>query len=111
MKLCVAATHFRHSALRIRLGLSRAEGFHAAALLGYFGRTVLKARGAKSVVSPVVIVNGRIVAVWFLEERAKSFTVDVQPFGKLDAKVHRGIAQEAEALGQFLGERCDAQFS
>ncbi len=30
--------------------------------------------------SPVVIVNGRIVAVWFLEEHAKSFVVDVQPF-------------------------------
>jgi len=61
--------------------------------------------------SPVVIVNGRIVAVWFLEERAKSFVVDVQPFSTLDAKVRRGIAQEAEALGTFLGERCDAQFT
>jgi hypothetical protein len=61
--------------------------------------------------SPVVIVNGRIVAVWFLEERAKSFVVDVQPFETLDAKVRRGIAQEAEALGLFLGERCDVQFA
>jgi hypothetical protein len=56
--------------------------------------------------SPVVIVNGRVVAVWFLEERAKSFVVDVQPFSPLDAKVRRGIAQEAEALGLFLGARC-----
>jgi winged helix DNA-binding protein len=61
--------------------------------------------------SPVIIVNGRIVAVWFLEERAKSFVVDVQPFGTLDAKVRRGIAQEAGALGGFLGERCDVVFS
>jgi hypothetical protein len=61
--------------------------------------------------SPVVIVNGRIVAVWFLEERAKSFTVDVQPFETLDAKARRGIAQEAEALGSFLGARCEAQFA
>jgi hypothetical protein len=61
--------------------------------------------------SPVVIVNGRIVAVWFLEERAKSFVVDVQPFSTLDAKIRRGIAQEAAALGTFLGERCDAQFT
>jgi hypothetical protein len=60
--------------------------------------------------SPVVIVNGRIVAVWFLEEHAKSFVVDVQPFEALDVKVRRGIAQEAEALGAFLGERCEAQF-
>jgi hypothetical protein len=61
--------------------------------------------------SPVVIINGRIVAVWFLEERAKSFVVDVQPFSPLDAKVRRGIAQEAKELGTFLGERCDVTFS
>ena len=61
--------------------------------------------------SPVVIVSGRIVAVWFLEERAKSFVVDLQPFQTLDAKIRRGIAQEAEALGAFLGERCDVQFN
>jgi hypothetical protein len=61
--------------------------------------------------SPVVIVNGRIVAVWFLEERAKSFVVDVQPFSRLDAKIRRGIGQEAEALGTFLGERCNVTFS
>jgi hypothetical protein len=61
--------------------------------------------------SPVVIVNGRIVAVWFLEEHAKSFVVDVQPFAPFDAKTRRGITQEAEALGVFLGARCDAQFA
>ena len=61
--------------------------------------------------SPVVIVGGRIVAVWFLEERAKAFTVDVQPFGALDSRVRRGIAAEAEALGRFLDARCDVQFS
>jgi hypothetical protein len=60
--------------------------------------------------SPVVIVGGRIVAIWFLEERAKAFTLDVQPFGTLDANVRRGLAAEAEALGVFLGARCDVQF-
>jgi hypothetical protein len=60
--------------------------------------------------SPVVIVNGRIVAVWFLEERARAFTVDVQPFGTLDAKVRHGLSAEAEALGVFLGARCDVQY-
>jgi hypothetical protein len=61
--------------------------------------------------SPVVIVGGRIVAVWFLEERAKSFTVDVQPFGPLDAKTRLGIAAEAEALGVYLAARCDVQYT
>jgi len=59
--------------------------------------------------SPVVIVGGRIVAVWFLEERAKGFTVDVQPFKTLDARTRRGIASESEALGVYLGASCEAQ--
>ena len=61
--------------------------------------------------SPVVIVGGRIVSVWFLEERARSFTVDVQAFETLDAKIRRGIATEAEALGHFLGARCDVTYT
>ena len=60
--------------------------------------------------SPVVLVNGRIVAIWFVEERAKAFTLDVQPFGALGTKVRRGIAAEAEALGIFLGARCDVEY-
>jgi uncharacterized protein YcaQ len=61
--------------------------------------------------SPVVIVGGRIAAVWFLEARATAFTVDVQPFETLDAKVRRGVADEAAALGKFLGARCDVHYS
>lgn len=61
--------------------------------------------------SPVVIVGGRIIAVWFLEERAKAFTVDVQSFAPLDAKVRRGITEEAAALGTFLGARCDVAYA
>ena len=53
--------------------------------------------------SPVVLVSGRIVAVWFLEQRARAYTVDVRPFGPLDKRVRSGIEQEAHALGRFLG--------
>ncbi len=61
--------------------------------------------------SPVVIAGGRIVAVWFLEERAKGFTVDVQPFGRLDDRLRRDIGGEASALSEFLGSRCDVTYS
>jgi hypothetical protein len=61
--------------------------------------------------SPVVLVGGRIVAVWFLEERAKGFTIDVQPFATLEKKTRRGLADEAEALGRFLGARCDVTYA
>jgi len=60
--------------------------------------------------SPVVLVGGRIVAVWFLEERAKGFTIDVQPFATLEKKTRRGLAHEAEALGTYLGARCDITY-
>ncbi len=60
--------------------------------------------------SPVVIASGRIVAVWFLEERLKAFTIDVQPFAPLDKSVRLGLQREAEALGKFLGARCDVEF-
>lgn len=58
--------------------------------------------------SPVVLVSGRIVAVWFLEQRAKTFTVDIRPFAPLGARVRDGIHREADALGRFLGARCEA---
>ena len=61
--------------------------------------------------SPVVIVGGRIVAVWFLVQRAKTFTVDVRPFAGLDKRVRDGIHAEAEALAQFVGARCDVVFT
>lgn len=61
--------------------------------------------------SPVVIVGGRIVAVWVLVQRAKTFTVDVRPFARLDKRVRDGIHAEAEALGEFVGARCDARFA
>jgi hypothetical protein len=61
--------------------------------------------------SPVVIASGRIVAVWFLEQRAKAFTIDVQPFTPLDKPVRRGLQREAEALGTFLGAHCDVQYT
>ena len=61
--------------------------------------------------SPVVIVSGRIVAVWFLEQRAKTFAVDVRPFARLDKRVRDGIHEEAGALEPFVGARCDVVFN
>jgi hypothetical protein len=44
--LSSTATHFRHGALRIILGLNRAEGFNAGPLLSLFGASVPDARRA-----------------------------------------------------------------
>jgi uncharacterized protein YcaQ len=61
--------------------------------------------------SPVVIVGGRVVAVWFLEQRVKTFVVDVRPFAALSKAVRDGIHDEAEALAGFVGARCDVAFA
>jgi hypothetical protein len=73
-----------------------------------FYKRVYRAQGW---LSPVAIISGRVVAVWFLEEQARAFTVDVRPFTRLDKRTRLGIGQEAEALGRFLGARCAAQFA
>jgi hypothetical protein len=62
-------------------------------------------------ISPVVIVRGRAIAVWFLEERTRASTVDVRPFAALDRRTRAGIDAEAQALGRFLGRRCDVEFA
>jgi hypothetical protein len=60
--------------------------------------------------SPVIVVGGRIVAIWLLEQRARSYVVDVRPFAPLDARVKEGIRQEADALSRFIGAHCDVVF-
>jgi DNA glycosylase AlkZ-like len=59
--------------------------------------------------SPVVLVGGRIVAIWLLEQRAKAFTLDVRPFEALSSRLRAGLEREAEALGYFLGARCEVR--
>lgn len=91
MKLCVAATHYRHSALRIALGLSRAEGFLASPLLAHFGATVLDARSAlrKSLVarpSPMEVMQ------WELAHGLALAAGSVGPMGRMSRRVRGGAA-------------------
>ncbi|WP_457324713.1 hypothetical protein [Roseateles sp. P5_E11] len=98
MKLCVAATHFRHSALRIVLGLSRPEGFHAAPLLGQFGSTVLQARALLR-----AALAKRPSQVEVLQwELARGLTLaggSVGPMGRMSRKVRGGAAALVAASG------------
>jgi hypothetical protein len=59
--------------------------------------------------SPVVLVGGRIVAIWLLEQRAKVFTLDVRPFEALNSRLRDGLEREADALGHFLGAPCEVR--
>lgn len=78
-------------------------------LLGYRNRDLhLQPRFARRVnagggmVKPVLIVNGRVEAVWRLTRRAEILQVDVEPFGHLASWVGNSLQQEVEDVGRFL---------
>lgn len=54
-------------------------------------------------VSPVLLVDGRMVGVWKHVQKGRSLVVEVEPFGKLPRWVKPGIEEEAERLAEFLG--------
>lgn len=54
-------------------------------------------------VSPVLLVNGRMVGVWKYEQKSRTLTVEVEAFGKLPRWVKPYIEEEAEKLAAFLG--------
>lgn len=74
---------------------------HAAKLMtGDFKSRVHRPQGW---VSPVLLVDGRIDGVWRHEKKGKRLVVDIQPFARVPKWVMRGVEQEAESLGSFLG--------
>ena len=62
-------------------------------------------------ISPVVLRGGAIVGVWFPSTTAKRLTLGVELFGRVSPAVREGVEREAEAMGRFLGVRCDARFA
>ncbi|HEV3231410.1 MAG TPA: winged helix DNA-binding domain-containing protein [Candidatus Dormibacteraeota bacterium] len=53
--------------------------------------------------SPVLLVDGRMEAVWGHEVRGRKVEVRVRPFAKLAPAVRRGVERETELLARFLG--------
>ncbi len=54
-------------------------------------------------ISPVLLVNGRIVGVWRHERKGRRLVVEMEPFGRLPAWAHTQLEAEAERLAAFLG--------
>jgi len=52
--------------------------------------------------SPVVLVDGRVAAVWSSERTRRRLQVRVKPFGPLPAVVRTAVRDEAEDLRRFL---------
>ena len=58
-------------------------------------------------VSPVVLVEGKAAGVWRHERTGDRVSVTVEAVGRPTPAVKRGIAEEAERLGTFLGAPVD----
>lgn len=98
--------------------LARAEPPDAARLLPAFDPWVIGAsRGAAALldpryrarvyrgqgwISPVVLVNGRMVGVWRHAREGRRLLVEIEPFDRLPARVRAQVEAEAERLAAFL---------
>jgi hypothetical protein len=53
-------------------------------------------------VSPVILVNGRVVGVWSHKRKGRRLAVELEPFDPLPAWANRQLAAEARRLADFL---------
>jgi hypothetical protein len=61
-------------------------------------------------ISPVVLLGGKVVGVWFPNTKRRPFTIDVDLFRTVNAAVRRGIEREVDALGRFAGHEYRTRF-
>ena len=74
--------------------------YHAERLLpGDLRRQVYRPQGW---ISPVLLVNGRMLGTWRHEIKGSRIEVTIEPFVKTPAWVRRAAGQEAERLAAFL---------
>jgi hypothetical protein len=63
-------------------------------------------------IAPVVLVDGRAVAVWEHAREGNRLRVKVMKFGPISRRITAGIKEEARDLGRFLGvPDVDVQFA
>lgn len=111
------------SALILRRDLAEAQAIkaksHVVRLLPSFDPYMLGHRDKKHLVdeahykrvyrkagwlSPVVLVDSRVIGIWSIKRRGRCLNLAVEPFGKLTPTVRDNIEAEAKALARFLGE-------
>jgi hypothetical protein len=57
---------------------------------------------AQGWISPVLLVNGRMVGVWKHARKGRRLVVELEPFGRLPAWARTQLEAEAECLAAFL---------
>jgi hypothetical protein len=58
---------------------------------------------AQGWISPVLLVNGRIVGVWRHARKGRRLVVEMEPFSRLPTWARAQLEAEAERLAEFLG--------
>jgi len=56
-------------------------------------------------ISPVLLVDGRMLGVWKHERKGKTVSIGIEPFSPLPSAIRDAAAAEAEGLAGFLGGR------
>jgi len=54
-------------------------------------------------ISPVVLLNGRVVGIWFSKRRGNRLSLGIEPIEKFSKAIRKKIEEEAASLGEFLG--------
>jgi hypothetical protein len=52
---------------------------------------------------PVLLIDGVVAGMWERRARGNRVGITVEPFGKLTARQHRQLEEEAARVGEFLG--------
>ena len=81
------------------------SSYHAEQLMpGNFRARVFRPQGW---ISPVLLVDGRILGVWRHELKGSRVEIVMEPFVRVPAWVRRGAGEEAERLAGFLGGKLE----
>jgi hypothetical protein len=62
-------------------------------------------------ISPVVLLNGRVIGVWSYTRRGKRWSLEIEPFEKFSKSIRAKIEEEATSLGDFLETSWEIKFS
>jgi uncharacterized protein YcaQ len=62
-------------------------------------------------ISPVVLLNGRVIGIWSYTRRGKRLLLEIEPFEKVSRMIHTKIEEEAASLGDFLETSWEVKFS
>jgi hypothetical protein len=61
-------------------------------------------------ISPVVLLNGRVIGVWSYKRGGKRWSLEIEPFEKFSKSLRAKIEEETTSLGKFLETSWEIKF-